>query len=84
MSYGFHCTLDTRDFAAALGREVARRADVINLSLGGSRPCSSAEAEVYAAVRQQGVIVVAATGNDAAPVGSPAWLRRSGRAWKAR
>ena len=50
----------------------ARRADVINLSLGGSRPCSSAEAEVYAAVRQQGVIVVAATGNDAAPVGSPA------------
>ncbi len=50
----------------------ARRADVINLSLGGNRTCSSSEADLYAAVRQQGVIVVAATGNDAAPVGAPA------------
>jgi serine protease len=63
-------------FAAGLSNSSntlpARRADVINLSLGGSDACSSAEADVFAAVRQQGVIVVAATGNEAAPVGSPA------------
>lgn len=46
-----------------LGRVPARRADVINLSLGGG-PFSSAEQSVYQQARANGVIIVAAAGND--------------------
>lgn len=57
----------------------ARRADVINLSLGAAGvACDADSATFFASVRAQGSIVVAATGNDAnrpnstAPVGYPA------------
>lgn len=57
----------------------ARRADVINMSLGGTGACSADFATAIADVRAAGTIVVVAAGNDArnasgttAPVGSPA------------
>jgi len=57
----------------------ARRADVINMSLGSNQACPSFYQEVIRQVRQAGVIVVAAAGNDAhndrgtpVAVGSPA------------
>ncbi len=40
-----------------------RRADVINLSLGGDFPCDAAYADAVARVRAAGVVVVAAAGN---------------------
>lgn len=56
-----------------------RKADVINLSLGGDRSCDPGEQEVYDQVRAAGVIVVAAAGNSGhndidvrADVGAPA------------
>ena len=56
-----------------------RRADVINMSLGGTGACDGAFATAIADVRAAGTIVVVAAGNDArnasgvsAPVGSPA------------
>jgi len=39
-------------------------AKVINLSFGASAPCDDTSADLYAAVRAQGAIVVAAAGND--------------------
>ena len=42
----------------------ANPADVINLSLGGSSPCSPFEQQVYDAVIAKGVIVVVAAGNE--------------------
>jgi len=57
----------------------ARRADVINMSLGGSGACGADFATAIADVRAAGTIVVVAAGNEArnasgttAPVGSPA------------
>lgn len=57
----------------------ARRADVINLSLGGDRACDAAYQDTIDQVRAAGVIVVAAAGNSGhndrgqrAPVGAPA------------
>lgn len=47
-------------------------AKVINLSLGGAGPCSSAEQAAITAARNQGITVVVATGNEAGPVDSPA------------
>jgi serine protease len=47
------------------GTVPAKRADVINLSLGRSGSPSAAEQSTYNDVRAQGVIVVAAAGNDA-------------------
>lgn len=41
----------------------ARRADIINLSLGGSAFSQSEQSE-YSAARNQGVIIIAAAGND--------------------
>ena len=41
----------------------ARRADVINLSLGGDFPCDAAYADAINRVRAAGVVVVAAAGN---------------------
>ncbi|GAB2896192.1 hypothetical protein GCM10027046_27010 [Uliginosibacterium flavum] len=50
-----------------------RKADVINMSLGGSGVCPSQFADVISQARAQNVIVVAASGNDAASsVGTPA------------
>jgi serine protease len=49
------------------GRVPAKRADIINLSLGNTTPLQ-AEQDLYTAVRQQGVIVVAAAGNNASSV----------------
>ena len=43
----------------------ARRADVINLSLRGDRPCDAAYQDAVDQVRAEGVIVVVAAGNDA-------------------
>lgn len=61
------------------GTVPARRADVINLSLGGDRPCDAAYQDAVTRVRNAGVIVVAAAGNSGrndvgqrAAVGSPA------------
>lgn len=64
-------------FAARLqnnsGTLPANRADVINLSLGGQGACPGAVRDVVQQVRAQGVIVVAAAGNDSGqPVGTPA------------
>jgi serine protease len=42
----------------------ARRADVINLSLGSSRACPAAYSDAITRARAAGVIVVAASGND--------------------
>jgi serine protease len=55
----------------------ARRADVINMSLGSEAPCSTAMSSAVSAARAAGTIVVAATGNDSTttslrPIGSPA------------
>lgn len=57
----------------------ARKADVINMSLGSSQGCPAAYVNIVQQVRQAGVIVVAAAGNDArnndgvaVPVGAPA------------
>ena len=59
--------LEAVKYAAGLendsGRLPAKRADIINLSLGGDT-YSQIEAAVYADVRDQGVIVIAAAGND--------------------
>lgn len=51
-----------------------RRADVINLSLGGDRSCDAAYLDAIGRVRAAGVVVVAAAGNsgNAYPVGTPA------------
>jgi serine protease len=54
-----------------------RRADVINLSLGGSGACAPQVAQLFSEVRSAGSVLVIATGNDSerdslAPVGSPA------------
>ncbi len=47
------------------GRLPARRADVINLSLGASgAACDSSSAALFASVRAAGTLVVAATGNE--------------------
>ena len=46
------------------GRLPAKRADVINLSLGGAGPCDPTSANLAAEVRAQGVVVVAAAGNE--------------------
>lgn len=55
-------------FAAGLANDSGtlpeRPADVINLSLGGG-PFSATDQQLYDAVRDQGVIVVAAAGNEA-------------------
>ena len=42
----------------------SKRADIINLSLGGSGECEEVEAAVFTEVRDAGVIVVASAGND--------------------
>lgn len=52
----------------------ARRADVINLSLGGDRSCDAAYLDAIGRVRAAGVVVVAAAGNGGnnLAVGTPA------------
>ncbi len=55
----------------------AQPADIINLSLGGSDACMSIEADLVRRVREAGIIVVGASGNDSTqqvlmPVASPA------------
>lgn len=50
----------------------ARKADVINMSLGSDGVCEPAFRDAIAAVRAAGVAVVVAAGNSAAPVGTPA------------
>ncbi|MFT4099863.1 MAG: S8 family serine peptidase [Burkholderiaceae bacterium] len=68
-------------FAAGLPTErnvqPARRADVINLSLGGSGSCPNEVADVFRQVRAAGSLVVVAAGNESSstrtsPVGVPA------------
>ena len=62
----------------ASGTLPARRADVINLSLGGGGSCAPVFQETVNTARNAGVMVVAAAGNDGrnpgtpAPVGQPA------------
>jgi serine protease len=55
-------------FAAGLsnasGRLPERRADIVNISLGSTSECSRAFQDAVAAVRAEGVIVVAASGNN--------------------
>lgn len=43
--------------------QASRRADVINMSLGGLRACTARENEAITAARASGVIVIAAAGN---------------------
>lgn len=47
-------------------------ARVINLSLGSSEPCSSAEQSAIDEIIAAGVVVVASAGNDGGPLNSPA------------
>ncbi|MCO5400015.1 MprA protease, GlyGly-CTERM protein-sorting domain-containing form [Ralstonia soli] len=47
-------------------------AKVINLSLGGAGPCTTAEQDAVNNARSKGITIVAATGNEAGPVDSPA------------
>ena len=46
------------------GRVPAQRADVINLSLGVLAPCDTTSQDLYADVHAQGVVIVAAAGNE--------------------
>lgn len=82
-SGSFYDIIQSISFAAGLANDSntlpARRADVINLSLGAAgQACEADAATFFGRVRAQGSIVVAATGNDAnrpgatAPVGFPA------------
>ena len=68
-------TLQGIRYAAGLpndsGTVPERRADVINLSLGGGL-FTRAEAELYRAIRDQGIFVFAASGNSAGAVIFPA------------
>ena len=48
-----------------------RRADVINLSLGGGS-FSQLQADLYQSIRDQGIFVIAASGNSGGAVGFPA------------
>ncbi|HTU64529.1 MAG TPA: S8 family serine peptidase [Steroidobacteraceae bacterium] len=61
-------------FAAGLPNRAGvlpvRKADVINLSLGGPGGCSQAFRDVFARVRAAGVIVIAAAGNENAAAAS--------------
>jgi serine protease len=55
------------------GRKPARRADVINMSLGGNGACPAYYQDAISRALAQGVIVVAAAGNEkAASVSTPA------------
>jgi serine protease len=47
-------------------------AQVLNLSLGGTGPCSQTEQEAVTAIIQDGHLIVAAAGNDGGPVLAPA------------
>jgi serine protease len=68
-------TLQGIRYAAGLpndsGTVPDRRADVINLSLGGGS-FSQAEADLYQSIRDLGIFVMAASGNVSGPVGFPA------------
>jgi serine protease len=46
------------------GRVPSQRADVINLSLGVLAPCDVSSRDLYAEVHAQGVVIVAAAGNE--------------------
>jgi serine protease len=47
-------------------------ATIINLSLGGSQPCSSTEQAAIDEARARGVVIVASAGNDGGPIQTPA------------
>jgi serine protease len=68
-------TLQGIRYAAGLSNDSGtlpqRRADVINLSLGGGS-FSQAEADLYQSIRDQGIFVIAASGNSAGAVSFPA------------
>lgn len=68
-------TLQGIRFAAGLpndsGRLPARPADIINLSLGGGRR-SDVEAALFQTIRERGIFVVAASGNENSAVSFPA------------
>ena len=50
----------------------ANKVSVMNLSLGGGNRCSSYEQQMVDFINNQGVVFVAAAGNDGGAVGSPA------------
>jgi serine protease len=68
-------TLQGIRYAAGLpndsGTVPVHRADVINLSLGGGS-FSQTEADLYQSIRDQGIFVIAASGNSAGAVSFPA------------
>ena len=53
-------------------RPNAYPAQVLNLSLGGSGPCSKTEQDAVTTIIQDGHLIVAAAGNDGGPVLTPA------------
>ena len=53
-------------------RPNAYPAQVLNLSLGGSDPCSKTEQDAVTTITQDGHLIVAAAGNDGGPVLTPA------------
>ncbi len=80
-SGSFYDIIQAIRFAARLPNDSntlpARRADVINLSLGGNAACPAELVQLFTEVRNQGTVVVAASGNESSagaltPVGVPA------------
>jgi serine protease len=62
--YGCNTGANTEDIAAAINWAVANGAKVINLSLGGATPDDTYEEPAVAQAINEGVVVVAAAGND--------------------
>lgn len=57
---------------AGLVATIAQRAHILNISLGGRSACSQTEQDAVNQLSANGVLVVAAAGNDGGPVGAPA------------
>ena len=51
---------------------ITQRAHIVNLSLGGRSACTQTEQDAVTRLIANGVLVVAAAGNDGGPVGTPA------------
>jgi serine protease len=60
------------DSSIAALPSLTQRAHIVNVSLGGRSSCSQSEQAAVTALINNGVLIVAAAGNDGGPVGAPA------------